>query len=316
MYFYSMTPQSSDQTASTRRSGFTLIELLVVIAIIAILAAILFPVFQKVRENARRTACLSNEKQIGLAIMQYNQDNDETMPPGRTNYGSAKGWACQVYPYVKSVGAFQCPDDGSVGKHATSFGLNSNFNYTTYVAGAPIQSATLPQFNSPAKTVVLFEVANSGGNNTDYDITNIADGYVNATRLNSDFAYGGCSAAGNGYGGDYSPDGNNSSTSAGATATTMKYATGYLRGSLPLAVPGGTSGGNFTGPLGRHTDGSNFLMADGHAKFLRPSAVSAGQATDSTNNPYYLCGGPYTGGNNAATTVCPDQTIQATFNYH
>ena len=66
-----------------RAFGFTLIELLVVIAIIAILAAILFPVFQKVRENARRTVCLSNEKQLGLAFIQYVQDSDETFPPSQ-----------------------------------------------------------------------------------------------------------------------------------------------------------------------------------------------------------------------------------------
>ena len=305
-----------------RKRGFTLIELLVVIAIIAILAAILFPVFQKVRENARRTSCLSNEKQLGLAIIQYNNDNDETMPPGRTNYGVAKGWACQVYTYVKSTAAFQCPDDSSHAPRATSYGLNTNFNYTTYVKGAPIQSATLPQFNSPAKTVVLFEVTNSGlgidpsGNSNNYDMTTIADGYVNASGANSDFAYGGYSPSGNGYGGDNDPNGASQSATATATSTTLKYATGYMRGSNPVNSPGGTSGGNFTGPLGRHTYGSNFLMADGHAKFLRPSAVSAGNAYNANGNQYYLCGGYYGGGSNAATTDCPDSTIQATFNYY
>ena len=87
-----------------RKQGYTLIELLVVIAIIAILAAILFPVFQKVRENARRTACLSNMKQIGLSVLQYNQDNDEKGPNGTDPYGRCSGWAWQVYTYAKSTG--------------------------------------------------------------------------------------------------------------------------------------------------------------------------------------------------------------------
>src|ERR1700693_459962 len=93
--------------------GFTLIELLDVIAIIAILAAILFPVFAKVREKARMTSCLSNEKQLGLGVTQYVQDNDELFPSG--NKGDGAGWAGQIYPYVKSVAVYHCPDDSSTG---------------------------------------------------------------------------------------------------------------------------------------------------------------------------------------------------------
>ncbi|MCD6361827.1 MAG: DUF1559 domain-containing protein [Armatimonadetes bacterium] len=95
------------------RRGFTLIELLVVIAIIAILAAILFPVFAKAREKARQTSCLSNVKQICLAVMQYAQDYDEMMPCVQMNYCSATGgtayWFEVIEPYIKNDQVFKCP---------------------------------------------------------------------------------------------------------------------------------------------------------------------------------------------------------------
>lgn len=96
--------------ASITKSGFTLIELLVVIAIIAILAAILFPVFGRARENARRTNCLNNLKQIGLGVMQYLQDYDERFPNPYGGTGTF-GWADQIQPYIKSTQAFQCPSE-------------------------------------------------------------------------------------------------------------------------------------------------------------------------------------------------------------
>jgi prepilin-type N-terminal cleavage/methylation domain-containing protein len=104
------------------RHGFTLIELLVVIAIIAILAAILFPVFARAREQARKASCASNLRQIGLGIIQYSQDYDETLPlfslsttsyHGFSGYGSAGDdgvrWADSIYPYIKSTQVFDCP---------------------------------------------------------------------------------------------------------------------------------------------------------------------------------------------------------------
>src|SRR4051812_15247968 len=97
--------------------GFTLIELLVVIAIIAILAAILFPVFAKAREKARQTSCVSNEKQIGLAFLQYIQDNDEAFPLSVVTTvspppaGAIVGWADAIQPYQKSLAIFQCPSE-------------------------------------------------------------------------------------------------------------------------------------------------------------------------------------------------------------
>ncbi len=154
---------------STTRA-FTLIELLVVIAIIAILAAILFPVFQKVRENARRTSCASNEKQIGLALIQYVQDTDEVLP--FSFYGSAGDsdattnfkWMDAAYPYIKSEAVFTCPSDSvspsyhyRSGHDYGSYGLNGAYSAAGDAQTPPRSSAlylvTLPQVVVPADTV-------------------------------------------------------------------------------------------------------------------------------------------------------------------
>jgi prepilin-type N-terminal cleavage/methylation domain-containing protein/prepilin-type processing-associated H-X9-DG protein len=100
-------------------SAFTLIELLVVIAIIAILAAILFPVFAQAREKARAATCLSNGKQVGLALMQYVQDYDETYPvnnlayaptnPGAANSAFLASWMLHLEPYSKNLQIYECP---------------------------------------------------------------------------------------------------------------------------------------------------------------------------------------------------------------
>lgn len=119
---------------SSSPKGFTLIELLVVIAIIAILAAILFPVFARARENARRASCMSNLKQIGLGVAQYTQDYDEQMPFSyQINFATPSGnknihWQTVIYPYTKSAQIFGCPSntakDSSHADDNTALGAN------------------------------------------------------------------------------------------------------------------------------------------------------------------------------------------------
>jgi prepilin-type N-terminal cleavage/methylation domain-containing protein/prepilin-type processing-associated H-X9-DG protein len=115
------------------RHAFTLIELLVVIAIIAILAAILFPVFAKAREKARQTTCASNEKQLALAVLQYIQDYDETFPATwDSNRNPGSNWAVQIYPYVKSYQVYVCPSNAAAaaltqsGQYMGTSGGNGN----------------------------------------------------------------------------------------------------------------------------------------------------------------------------------------------
>lgn len=164
--------------------GFTLIELLVVIAIIAILAAILFPVFAQAREKARQVSCLSNEKQIGLAILAYAQDYDETYPQGSymdPTGASPTPWMHTVDPYVKSgypvkasdagpikYSVYVCPDFNPAAAGTTpshSYAVNQNLmpsyiNEAIPVWGAPsVQS--LAAVNAPSNTVLLTEASGS-----------------------------------------------------------------------------------------------------------------------------------------------------------
>jgi prepilin-type N-terminal cleavage/methylation domain-containing protein/prepilin-type processing-associated H-X9-DG protein len=143
------------------RRGFTLIELLVVIAIIAILAAILFPVFAQAREAARKTQCLSNCRQIGLAFMQYAQDNDECLPLS-TDSGRALSWVNTLQPYLSSRPILRCPNDqssnwdtplpGQTVTRLTSYFLND------WLAGA-LQYTSLASIRSPASVVYVTEGA-------------------------------------------------------------------------------------------------------------------------------------------------------------
>ena len=147
-----------------RNSAFTLIELLVVIAIIAILAAILFPVFARARENARRSSCQSNLKQVGLGVMQYTQDYDERYPP-KAQADNVR-WNQRIQPYVKSTQLFACPSNpsnktdnvGAIGNYPaipTSYAPNPRFMDDTV-------GHSLSECNEPSLKVLVGELSNAG----------------------------------------------------------------------------------------------------------------------------------------------------------
>jgi prepilin-type N-terminal cleavage/methylation domain-containing protein len=144
------------KTPSSHYSAFTLIELLVAIAIIAILASILFPVFGRARENARRTSCMRYLKQIGLGTLQYTQDYDEQFMVGMNSTGGA--WAGTTAPYLKSAQVFTCPSDTTTpggNQTVVSYAMNSN------IASKVNNTPAIARFTSTARTVLLFEIRGS-----------------------------------------------------------------------------------------------------------------------------------------------------------
>jgi prepilin-type N-terminal cleavage/methylation domain-containing protein/prepilin-type processing-associated H-X9-DG protein len=217
----------------SRRIGFTLIELLVVIAIIAILAAILFPVFAQARQKARAALCLSQSKEIGLAVHMYTQDYDETLPQAylldapassKVKPTLVRGFHVILQPYVKSQTVFLCPSDPDkvhplLAYWGPSFPLSFLPNYAILSPDdyTPVRMAAIDE---PASTIVLVEgrMKNIGGLGV--------------------WGYGGAGWQG------------------GRRLTDAEMQAGAISPKPRVAYD-------------RHLGGSDYIFADGHAKWLR-----------------------------------------------
>jgi prepilin-type N-terminal cleavage/methylation domain-containing protein/prepilin-type processing-associated H-X9-DG protein len=279
------------------KKGFTLIELLVVIAIIAILAAILFPVFAQAREKARQISCASNMKQLSLGVIQYTEDYDELYPigvidncqwgGGCNNAGNPFNWAQMITPYVKATGVYGCPDDAGAGAavaqgtgalnwqgpwmgYKMSYAANG---YQNWVAGNGFAGGLVGVMGHWVPGYTTF------GTYEQMPLSKI--GAPSSTIMIAEVHSADLAQANVGQGGDFSGFGNMMVIS-GVT---------WFTDSLPLPNTCGTTctstypntidGGVSTDHAGKTL--ANFSFCDGHVKAMRPVDTNPDNANDAKN---------------------------------
>jgi len=139
--------QRDTERSKQKEHGFTLIELLVTISIIVILAGILFPVFARARESARRASCLSNLKQVGMGFVMYTQDYDEQFPPAFNYYTSTTlvWWQDALQPYVKTYKIFVCPSNDTPQKYTYARGTSLGYPSPLFTSYA-INESVIPYY--------------------------------------------------------------------------------------------------------------------------------------------------------------------------
>lgn len=280
----------------SRKFGFTLIELLVVVAIIALLAAILFPVFGRARENARRASCQSNLKQLALGVIQYTQDYDETFPILESAGGSAstappysnpRGWADSVWVYTKSIEILQCPSEPTIGD-ASPFasctiaplntkGFNDYWINTKLVDRDGFNSGSLRA--RPVAEVVFPSFTVMAG-----------DSLAGSSRQHTE----GC---------DF--------------VDSCSFATPPFLARFPVNL----SATPALGFLGRHFEGENIAFVDGHVKWYKNTGAVfvAGSDSDDSNEPsgyefYYIRGAAIYNSRTGFSSTTPSSGSNPTFN--
>jgi len=260
------------KTSGQASSGFTLIELLVVIAIIAILAAILFPVFAQAREKARTASCLSNLKQLSLGVLMYVQDYDEHMPFGGwrpDGIGDGVGtwdWQNSTAPYIKNAAVFQCPSSSDlVEENNDPTWEDWDVNPVSY-----LYNNNLAANRQPVKLATMVAPA---------DLWMLMDGHDDWGCEAG--GHDGCQGSGSGYF-EFVDWMGRPETTWGLEDTTW--------GMDASLVTGWLSWQGFTWGLPRHNNGGNVAYCDGHVKWhmLAPQGIAI---TVTEGNNLYHCGG-------------------------